>query len=243
MTTPGAAFSLVELVVVMAIIAILASLLLPGVSLVSDMAKSVRCLNSLRQIGLAMQGYISDWRGQMVATQIYNTPSHIIWADSLAEYTDDGSQAAGGKILWQCPKSGTLVSASAATSTTAIGYGKFDRLYSPNTLWTSDRRASSGDDLSFRFLRSRITRASLRVAVGDADSYMLLVKHYPTVTWSDQPPWFMPYSTGVIPSDLRQGGDPTRHRGRANYLFVDGRVQSLGEEDACWGLVRPGEGP
>jgi prepilin-type N-terminal cleavage/methylation domain-containing protein/prepilin-type processing-associated H-X9-DG protein len=53
-------FTLVELIVVVAIIALLASLLLPGLARAKDLAKTTSCKNNLRQLGIALNLYTLD---------------------------------------------------------------------------------------------------------------------------------------------------------------------------------------
>ena len=60
MKTQRGAFTLIELLVVIAIIGILASLMLPGILSAKAKAKTATCINSLRQIGIALKLYVEE---------------------------------------------------------------------------------------------------------------------------------------------------------------------------------------
>ena len=68
--SPG--FSLIELLVVVAIIGMLASLLMPSIQLGVQQAKAAKCLSNLHQIGVAVQQYVADPENGQQFPPIYN---------------------------------------------------------------------------------------------------------------------------------------------------------------------------
>ncbi len=83
-------FTLVELLVVVAIIALLVSILLPSLSRARSLSKQVKCGGNLKQIGSAMQMYLQSNRDWFPAWSVWH-----VWGFYGTEQDGTGGDAEG----------------------------------------------------------------------------------------------------------------------------------------------------
>ncbi len=106
--TNNKAFTLVELLVVIGIIAILIALLLPALNKARQQSRALSCLSNLRQIAMATQLYAHDNKDMLPYGD--TSPWGNNWPTSLAPYLGKRLGAGSGNVNWpavyKCPSAG-----------------------------------------------------------------------------------------------------------------------------------------
>src|SRR5690606_20172371 len=77
-------FTLIEMLVVIGITGLLASLMLPAVQAAREAARRAQCANNLRQLGVALQSYEGAW-GMFPAANYFSAQT------ALLDYLEQGA--------------------------------------------------------------------------------------------------------------------------------------------------------
>lgn len=212
------AFTLVELLAVISVVAILASLLLPMVQKSRTAARSAACMHTLKGIGAAFQMYAAENDGVLPAMRYRESskgtnpnPSHENWQTEINPYlqVNDASFKSMAKKL----------------NGRAVFCPEFLRDYKVTTEYQKYNSGGYGmakiaaNAYDERTSVAMIAKPALTILAGDSDDYHLDVK---ADSWQEGPD-----------EDGRFGsGDPVCHGKTANYLFVDGHIVAMTQQQA-----------
>lgn len=202
------AFTLIELLMVIAIISLLASILLPSLNRAKELARRVVCASNMKSCGLATTLYAKDSGGKILV-YTWDGKEEIVWHEALtmSYYLDKDTDA---KALL-CPSHAPKVYGSKYDTLGGRRHNdtpKYCRIY----------LRTLGTNHNWGYLNSH--------RVKDTSNYFHLAdavfkpghSHYPNQCY-------------CFAFDSRTTGIHMRHSGMTNLWFVDGHVKACGEDE------------
>lgn len=220
------AFTMLELLVVIALIALLASLLLPSLSAAQRRARTTHCVSNLRQLGIALAIYVNEQESYPLATT----------GDGLGRWQKDLKAHAGSNVL-RCPQRyrpsaqyTNIFKASPAFIFPHYGYNYIGAVRknppAKNLGLGGDPRFVDGMLHYEPAAESQIRSPARMLALGDSPAFINLgygASSPPTP--ADVLYIAFPY---IVPQFNRPGVGNSHDR-RANMLFCDGHVESASQ--------------
>lgn len=221
-------FTLIELLIVIAIIAILASMLLPALNRARTRAHTISCVNKLKQFGTCLALYTGDNHGYIIPYTIEGNPGdaskNSTYEYSLATYIvpNTGDRHPGKEpdsAIFVCPGDPVARAqvglASRGKAPTSYGYNLPDGATTANTfcknesLWKLARCRKAADTI---FLADRPQEAKAEIGT----------------SWNHM---YNPYRQFLYLADTIAGDrvavKRTNHGSTWNYLFLGGNVRIL----------------
>lgn len=215
------AFTLIELLTVIAIIGILAAIIIPTVGRVRESARASQCVSNLRQINLAVQLYVGDNKGFLPPSARAPLPNEgisgsVLWTKAIAPYLPlQGNRADSREHeIFVCPAADYAGLKGKQLSNTYTGTAAFLGLNSAGVAdQTAQARKFSSIDSNRLTQIPFIMEGKARTTTPNST--------YQTRKWSDAAP------------DLAVAGPQStvsfdfRHNGRMNVAYVDGSVRAM----------------
>ena len=221
-------FTLVELLVVIAVISVLISILLPALGKARRSAQTVQCMSNMRQLILAQRSYAYDYKGALVGFGLAEGGGALdspTWLNQLQEYYDSElivRSPVDTSPHWPAEVGGAGVpSEDGRFRSTSYG---LNELVTPNTSLVDPETGTSMSrygDLD----QIRNPHAVIQFMI------MAYEGPYSVADHTHSFGWWLPFDPDAWPSRAAQqvqtnahGGPEGTSRSRSNYAFLDGHV-------------------
>jgi len=231
------AFTLVELLVVIAMIGIIAALLLTAVSQAKGRAQRTQCANNLRQLGIALQGFVvgnnvyplyvnpvySNGTFQGFASAWRSDLQNELYARFLIRVKESSPGSYPAEGIWHCP---SAYRPASFPNQPVLGYND----YGYNSFGMSERTDANALGLGGHHVWndlyypppavniSEVVAPSEMMAIGDG-----FIGGNGIIRDGEQILWRTYNVTNYLGSTQRAYA---RHQGHANVVFCDGHVES-----------------
>lgn len=221
-------FTLVELLVVIAVIAILAAILFPVFSQARESARKASCLSGARQVGLAVYMYATDY--DEVLPRIWYGPSstqqQYFWMDAILPYVKSA------EFFSSCPSRdfGDWKPAHLSNPPTQA---RENVAFAVNALYSQLHDGIDGQPTTPPFRESLVSLTQIvvpaqTVALGDASGYYIAYSNHKGLTVVElRPPYSFSLRYPNVGRNNSRARFVARHMEGANWAFCDGHAKWL----------------
>lgn len=229
------AFSLIELLVVVAILTLLIALLLPAIQSARGAARHTECKSNMRQIGLAVLMFCDSNNGKFPLLAYHNNDNsdrnelQKSWIATLQPYLESVDQ------VRFCPEDSDGVEGRIPTATSFAmnGYLRARRMMDtsdlPPAVAEQIRRSTTG--LVENFNKLQKTHATILMMEGTAAQLGTNYDHVHSYEWfSEQNLVRRNAPDYAVFASVSSEVAVARHLGGANYVYADGHVATIASE-------------